>query len=203
MIELKKLAVDDYPLISEIMSDVFDDDPIQRWVFGPKMEVGRYFSEAARALYLEQGLSRASVDNNAAVLYLRPNSNKKIPIYRLLGLFWPMLKTGGLKSIRRGIAADELLAEKAPPQPYYYIFAIGARKHARGKGYGSALMKHCIAEAEREETPIYLENSKPENLGFYAKHGFEVLEKVYISPGSPPMWLMLRKPRGLEVPGHI
>ncbi len=195
MIELQQLRPCDRDRVTTIMNDVFDDDRLQRWVFGPTMNIGLYFGQAAHALYLHQDCSFVSVDNQAAVLMLKPNTKKQIPIYKMLPLLKPILKHGGLRALKRGIIADEIVSKKAPKYPFYYIFAIGACKTARGKGYGSALMRRCIDIAEADNIPIYLENSKRENLRFYEGHGFEVIEEITIGKGSPPMWLMLRKPQ--------
>jgi ribosomal protein S18 acetylase RimI-like enzyme len=195
MIELQQLRPCDRDRVTTIMDDVFDDDRLQRWIFGPTMNIGLYFGQAAHALYLHQDCSFVSMDNQAAVLMLKPNTKKQIPIYKMLPLLKPILKHGGLRALKRGIIADEIVSKKAPKHPYYYIFAIGACKTARGKGYGSALMRRCIDIAEADNTPIYLENSKQENLRFYEGHGFEVIEEITIGKGSPPMWLMLRKPQ--------
>lgn len=195
MIVLQQLRPGDRDRVTTIMDDVFDDDRLQRWVFGPTMSIGLYFGQAAHALYLHQDCSFVSVDNQAAVLMLKPNTKKQIPIYKMLPLLKPILKHGGLRALKRGIIADEIVSKKAPKYPYYYIYAIGACKTARGKGYGSALMRRCIDIAEADNIPIYLENSKQENLRFYEGHGFEVIEEITIGKGSPPMWLMLRKPQ--------
>ena len=200
MIKLEQLKTGERQRVNEIMNDVFDDDRVQRWVFGPTMPVGLYFGQAAQALYLKQDCSFATKDDQAAVLMLRPNTKKQIPTYKLLPLAKPMLKNGGLRALKRGIIADEIVTRKAPKYPFYYIFAIGARKSARGKGYGTALMKRCIEIAEADDMPIYLENSKQENLRFYEGHGFEVIEKITLGKGSPPMWLMVRKPANTQTP---
>ena len=194
MIKLEQLRAGDRERVTDIMNDVFDDDRIQRWVFGPTMPVGLYFGLAAHTLYLKQDCCFATEDDQAAVLMLRPNTKKQIPVYKLLPLLKPMIKHGGLKSLKRAIIADEIVARKSPDYPFYYIFAIGARKASRGKGHGTALMKRCIEIAEADDLPIYLENSKQENLRFYEGHGFEVIEKISVGGGSPPMWLMVRQP---------
>lgn len=192
---LEALRVGEHQRVTKIMGEVFDDDPIQRWVFGDTFDVGLFFGTAARALYLKHGHCWASTDSKAAVLMLPPKVNKQVPIYKMLSMLPSMLKHGGLSSITRGIIADERVAKKAPKRDYFYIFAIGAAKSARGQGYGSMLLKQCITSAEAQGLPIYLENSKLENIAFYQRHGFEVIEKISIGNASPPMWLMLREPR--------
>jgi GNAT superfamily N-acetyltransferase len=179
------------------MGDVFDDDPVNRWVFGSTMDIGLYYGHAAKVLFLKKGLCWIAGDDLGGALLLNPGIKKQISIFKLLPLSWPIIRDGGLKALYRGIFVDEFLAKKAPKHACYYLFAIGARKSARGQGIGSTLIKACIHEAEQNKMPIYLENSKEENLGFYHRYGFEVIEKV--NPGGkhcPPMWLMVRPVQG-------
>lgn len=194
MIKLEQLQPNECDRVTEIMTDAFDDDKVLRWVFGPTMDIGPYFGLSAHALYLKQDCSFASDDSLAAVLMLKPNTKRKLAIHKMLPLLKPVLKYGGLRALMRGVAAGEIVSRKAPKYPFYYIFAIGARKGARGKGYGSALMKRCIELAEADKMPIYLENSKQENLRFYEGHDFKVIDKITIGKGSPPIWLMVRQP---------
>lgn len=41
----------------------------------------------------------------------------------------------------------------------------------------------------------YLENSKPRNEAFYARHGFEPRDPLPLPSGAPPLTPMLRRPR--------
>jgi hypothetical protein len=43
--------------------------------------------------------------------------------------------------------------------------------------------------------PAYLETATEENVGFYARHGFEVQRRLDLPGGAPPLWLLWRTPR--------
>ncbi|MFQ5472638.1 MAG: N-acetyltransferase, partial [Dehalococcoidia bacterium] len=63
-------------------------------------------------------------------------------------------------------------------------------------GVGSALMQPGLEQADRDRVPCYLETAKEINVKFYGKHGFEVVRKIDLVGGGPPVWTMLREPVG-------
>ncbi len=64
-------------------------------------------------------------------------------------------------------------AEKHRPLvPHWYLKAIGTTEQARGRGAGSALIRHRLAEADATGTPAYLESSSEANMPYYEKFGF-------------------------------
>jgi len=54
-------------------------------------------------------------------------------------------------------------------------------------------MKEGLRRVDVDRLPAYLESSKPENVPFYERFGFEVIEEVIPTPGCPPMWPMWRE----------
>ena len=52
-----------------------------------------------------------------------------------------------------------------------------------------------VAISDAAGIPAYLENSKPENRGFYRACGFESVTEFRPLPESPPLEAMLRQPR--------
>ncbi|MEP2103579.1 MAG: hypothetical protein ABJP02_15725 [Parasphingorhabdus sp.] len=48
---------------------------------------------------------------------------------------------------------------------------------------------------DAKDIPCYLENSNPENHGFYAHHGFERREIFACGEGGPSLEAMWREPR--------
>jgi ribosomal protein S18 acetylase RimI-like enzyme len=64
----------------------------------------------------------------------------------------------------------------------------------QGQKLGDKLMAHALARCDADRMPAYLESSNPRNLGFYQRHGFEILGKIQVG-SSPTIVPMLRKPR--------
>jgi hypothetical protein len=51
-----------------------------------------------------------------------------------------------------------------------------------------------LQKADESRLPCYLETDKPEDVVFYQKHGFQVLETFSVKD-SPPLWTMKRAAR--------
>ena len=77
---------------------------------------------------------------------------------------------------------------------HLYLFTIGTRKAARGKGLGKTILRPMLDAADRAGLPCYLENSNPANSGFYMSHGFERMKLFEVGEGSPQMEAMWRDP---------
>src|SRR5690606_12687996 len=95
----------------------------------------------------------------------------------------------------RGRTAAETMEREHPKTPHLYLFTVGTRKAARGKGLGKTLMAPVLEAADRKGLPCYLENSNPANTGFYRSRGFERMKLFEPGPGGPPLEAMWREPR--------
>ena len=106
-------------------------------------------------------------------------------------LFWAAPGSFG-RVARFGIDA----AGMHPPQPYWYLEAIGVDPAAWGRGVGTRLLRHGLAVADRAAQPCYLETSAERNVRWYRAHGFEVRASgVRFSPDGPDFWTLLRPPQ--------
>lgn len=79
-----------------------------------------------------------------------------------------------------------------PKDPCWYLQAYGVDPSTQGKGVGSRLMRHMLAEIGHSD--CYLETGTRVNLGFYERFGFEIVEPAaQLAPGNGPThWTMLR-----------
>mgnify|MGYP000043439731 FL=1 len=194
-IKARKLLPFDHPLIGDIIADSFSDDPVNLWVFGSTKPLQRYYTLAAKKLYLKKGYGHVMQDGSGGALWLPPGTSKQIPLWNSLDIAWTMTKADGLSAIARGIKIDSFLARKKPQTPHYYLFTIGARQASQGKGAGSALMREGLRKVDENKFPAYLESSKESNTPYYQRFGFEVIERVEPAKGCPPLWLMWREAR--------
>ena len=78
--------------------------------------------------------------------------------------------------------------------PHWYLAILGTEPAAQGRGLGSALMAPVLEQCDRDGLGAYLESSKEQNIDFYARHGFRVIDERRL-PRGPRLWPMWRDPR--------
>lgn len=74
------------------------------------------------------------------------------------------------------------------PEPHFYLQTIGTLPEAQGKGYGSALLRAMLAEADAARLPIYTETMTPSNVPLYEHFGFVVREEYRVPKTSLRIW---------------
>jgi ribosomal protein S18 acetylase RimI-like enzyme len=92
------------------------------------------------------------------------------------------------------LAHMEPLHEQWVPEPHYYLFVLGVDPSRQRHGLGSQLLEPGLSLCDREGKRAYLETTREENLEFYARHGFRIVQTVE-REGWPKFWLMTRQCR--------
>lgn len=97
---------------------------------------------------------------------------------------------------RLGVAgrADTVMRAHHPAEPHWYLQFVGVVPDRTGRGTGTALLAHRLAQVDAEHAAAYLESSLERNLPLYERLGFVVTEEMRLGPGAPPEWLMRRAP---------
>jgi len=103
---------------------------------------------------------------------------------------WPALVALEL----RYEAAHAREAASAPGGCYYYLSFIGTAPAARGRGYGSLLMRQITARADAEGRICLLEATSERSRALYKRHSFRVYETYRVTPEAPPVFFMRRDP---------
>ena len=80
-------------------------------------------------------------------------------------------------------------------EPHWYLMALGVDPDHQGEGHGSTLVRAGIEKADRDGKAVYVETETEENLGFYQRLGFEVLEEMVITEIGIPFSLLIRHPQ--------
>ena len=184
----------DWPQLGAITAEAFAEDPVNLWIFGNTGPMADVFGALARAVYLKRGFCHVSGDEGAT-MWSHSSANREPGALAMLGLVSSIMRKGTKGAAKRGMTAAETMAREHPSAPHLYLFTIGTRKAARGKGLGKRLMAPVLAAADRDGLPCYLENSNPANTGFYRSHGFERVKLFAPGPGGPPLEAMWREPR--------
>jgi ribosomal protein S18 acetylase RimI-like enzyme len=84
-------------------------------------------------------------------------------------------------------------AKRDPDEPHSHLGPLAVDAHLQGQGIGSRIMEEYCRRLDAAGTLGYLETDKPENVGFYEKHGFATVEEAPVL--GIPNWFMRRAPR--------
>jgi len=191
---LRRASPAEWQQLADITAEAFADDPVNRWLFGPPRAIKSAFRVLARDIYAKRGMCHLAGDG-AAAMWTRHDTDTELSPLAMLKLAGGLLRHGSKGAIKRATTAGEIMQANHPKDPHIYLFTIGTRKTARGTGLGKALLAPVLSACDREGMPAYLENSNPDNTGFYTAHGFERMKLFNCGEGGPPLEAMWRKPK--------
>jgi GNAT superfamily N-acetyltransferase len=186
---------EDFPAMARVLARSFHEDPLTRWLYPREASrdrhVERSFRMSLRRL-APQGQLYTTSDHAGAALWALPGQWREDlrQSVQTLALLPPLLPR--LVRTMRAMTRIELAH---PLQEHFYLSVLGTAPDRRRQGIGSALIQPVLDLCDAERTPAYLETATEENVGFYARHGFEVQRRLELPGGAPPLWLLWREPR--------
>jgi GNAT superfamily N-acetyltransferase len=84
-------------------------------------------------------------------------------------------------------------AHRQLTEPHWYLSLLGSDPAFQGRGVGTALLAPVIDRGDADGVPAYLETQKADNVPWYQRIGFQVVDRLE-PRGCPPMWTMRREP---------
>ena len=191
-IGIRSATPDEIPRVVATIVAAFIADPPARFAWPSAHDYLQTMPLATREFAgscFEHGTAYVSADLCGAALWLPPGVE---PDGEALGkMFRETAKREHLDDL---LATFEKMEQSHPREPHWYLPQIGVDPSAQGTGLGAALMRHALARCDREQALAYLEASKPDNIPFYQRHGFEVMYEIQVG-AAPPVTPMLRRPR--------
>ena len=79
-----------------------------------------------------------------------------------------------------------------PKEPHWYLILLAVDPPWQRRGAGSMLVEHGLAFADAAGVGAYLETQKEENLAYYRRFGFELVDTLRPLPGGLPYYTMWR-----------
>jgi GNAT superfamily N-acetyltransferase len=98
----------------------------------------------------------------------------------------------GLPSARllvAGLGAEWATRRAHPPFSHVYVRVLGVAPERKGLGLGGALLTRALDWSRELGVRTYLETSNPDNLPFYRRFGFAILDELSAG-GGPPIWTL-------------
>ncbi|OBJ47416.1 GNAT family N-acetyltransferase [Mycobacterium asiaticum] len=186
--------------LGRTLGRAFFDDPVSLWLLPDaakrRAHLSRLFTTMTRHHHLGAGGVEVACDGpgiGAAALWDPPKRWQESRRAQLAQTP-TFLRVFGFRTAKaRGL--QELMKSKHPEEPHWYLAVIGSDPGVRGRGFGQVLMRSRLDRCDAEYCPAYLESSKPENVPYYERFGFQVTGEIVLPDGGPTLWPMWRDPR--------
>ena len=101
----------------------------------------------------------------------------------------------GPGSLEMYIAIGSFMAENAAPlidENSWYLSILGILPGFQGQGLGGRLVSSVLEQTDRLGIPTYLETFTARNMPFYARLGYQVVERFREPTVGADYWLMAR-----------
>ncbi len=102
-----------------------------------------------------------------------------------------------LLRLRHRRAAAALLREverRHPTEAHWYLALLGTDPGAQGRGLGTRVLTPVLQRCDTDGIAAYTETQKQENIAWYGRRGFEMIDELR-TPGMPPIWRLWRDPQ--------
>lgn len=190
----------DVRAVRAMLARAFHDDPVATYLFPSAWRrpagLRTFFGlQMTRDLLPHGGVYTTEACRGAA-LWAPPGKPPPSPRQAALTVL-PVLPYVVGQTLRRSLRFLAQVEAIHPDEPHWYLVTLGTEPAHQRRGIGTALLAPVLRQADAEGVRAYLESSKPENLPFYRRHGFEVTREVRLADG-PPIWAMWRDPRPPE-----
>ena len=178
--------------IIAILVLAFSTDPVLRWMYPYPSDYLRHFPDFAKVFASKAFAQRTAYygpDWAGTALWLPPGIE---PDLEEVIIFLKRTVTESLQEELFDLF--EQMGRYHPNKPHWYLPLIGVETRQQHRGLGSALVEPVLSQCDRDQRLAYLESTNPDNISFYERHGFEVLDTIQVG-SSPPVFPMLRQPQ--------
>jgi GNAT superfamily N-acetyltransferase len=190
----KAVGPADTASLTNVLARAFFDDPVMRWAIPSNMRrarIDRALFEVFVRAYQRLGETYTAANGSGAALWAPPGT-QAVPDDEAVAFAAQLEEIAGADAPRL-FELIELMDERHPQAPVYYLQLLGVDPNLQGRGIGSGLLDAVLAGADREGVPAYLEATSVRNAKLYGKHGFIATGTVTL-PGGPAFYPMWREP---------
>jgi ribosomal protein S18 acetylase RimI-like enzyme len=79
--------------------------------------------------------------------------------------------------------------------PQWYLMVLCADPLAQRSGVGTMLLEEALTQVDVEGVGSHLETPRLDNVAYYRRFGYELIETLTPLEGGPPYYTMWRAPR--------
>ncbi len=94
--------------------------------------------------------------------------------------------------LRDGLRYLVAIDRAHPREPMWYLLLLVVDPLVQRAGIGARLQAPGLKAADQEGLDCYLETQKLDNVAYYRRFGYEVVDELRPVPDGPPLWTMRR-----------
>jgi predicted N-acetyltransferase YhbS len=193
---VRRATSSDVEDIARVLADAFSDYPWTRWTVDGR-DHGQRIAALQRLALERIGLPYgqvwvACVDDRIEAAAVWMDSRTPLPSSAWEAMAHEQRSLEGDRH-EASRAAEAAIARLRPELPHLYLATVGTTGRSQRRGLGSAVLAPGLAAADDAGLSAFLETSSDDNLAFYRRLGFEIVDEVQIE-GGPPVWAMSRGP---------
>lgn len=196
---IEKMQMSDLDKVAGMQTDAFETNPAYASIFKKsdlREGLNWLFRTSLYLLNCHEVLTRVIKDNRTGDIVgtftLVPPDSKKNGLrdYLKIGIPAFISKFGFstlLKMMRLGDYNKKVLTDSIGTDSYYYLSMVVVKDEYRGRGVGSFAIGSCLEELwclDRKSNILGLTTQLPENVTFYSRLGFELIDEGEIHFGD-------------------
>jgi ribosomal protein S18 acetylase RimI-like enzyme len=188
---------DDEATVIRTLSAAFGDDPVTNWLLrqdGARADAfARFYRFLFRRFALKSDTAWITDDGLGAAIWLPPDG-WHLALMAQAAVAPTMLRAVSMRRFPRLLRFSSALERAHPDEAHWFLQIIGVHPDAQRRGLGRALIQPMLDRLDETGEPAYLESSKPENVPYYRRFGFEVIDELRPGGDGPAIPLMWRAP---------
>ena len=195
--QIRLLSADETADAARVLGRGMRDNPLHVQAFGTDADhreraLSRMFAPVLRRQVRKGAVLGAFVSNElAGVAGIVPPGYCQLTFTEKLPVLPALLGGSGLQSSLRVLAWNGDWERHDVEIPHWHLGPIAVDRHRQRQGVGSALLRALCSRIDEHNSAGYLETDKPENVAFYRRFGFEVVDEHLVL--GVENWFMLRE----------
>ena len=190
-----------YSEVADILTSAFYDDPVFTWFMRKDSKKENAFKSlftTVLAKYYLPSIVYKDTGSNSCSIWVDSKdvlTSSELSIPMKIRFLINVTNWCTLGGVNRFMHLTGLQDDAHPPEPHHYLWAVGVKPEAQGKGLGTKMLSYHLANLDELQIPAYLENSKEANFRFYERLGFKQINNIELAEGGPYLWGMWRDPK--------
>ncbi len=199
VIDLKKSQVRD---AAEMLARAFQDDPQLSFIIPDARIRKKALPHVFRFLLLDgisEGIVHATSGRLEGVATWFPswNGGRSLWVLYRLDLLALYFRVGRevISKLRFFSGFESSIRRRVAPYPHWYLSPLGVDPRCQGGDHAGRLMDAMLTRVDTENIPCYLETQNTDNIEFYRRYGFIVVDESTVPGTGVKTWAMVRKKR--------